>query len=97
MCVEIKTNSDFKNLTIKKVFKAIFKKKYDCSIESVENDINMEMAENSANNKIAEFEEEETMVPVNYVRTDLGTVFFIMASHIKQLPIMYFEDRWAQA
>lgn len=95
MYVENKKNFEVKKFAVKTMLKAIFKKKYKFSSESIENDRNLEIAENTANNKIAEFEED--FVPVNFVRTDMGTVFFIQAAHIKELPVLHFQDRWAQA
>lgn len=87
-----------KHFTVKKMIKAIFKKQNNInSFESMENDKNMEIAENTANNKIAQLVEEEEFVPVNFVRTDMGTVFFIQAAHSKELPVLHFQDRWAQA
>lgn len=55
------------------MLKFIFKKQYHTSYESVEN---IEIADYAANNKIAEIEEEE-FVSVNFVRTNMGTVFFM--------------------
>ena len=89
-----------KKFTVKKMLKSIFKKqqKFEDSLESFENDQNMEIAENAANNKIQEFEEEEEeFVPVNFVRTEMGTVFFIQSPVAKELPVFHFQDRWAQA
>lgn len=97
MCVEVKKNYEVKSFTVKKILKAFFKKQRIHSFESIENDRNMEIAENTANNKIAEIEEDEEYVPVNFVRTEMGTVFFIQAAHTKELPVLHFQDRWAQA
>lgn len=95
----MKNNTEIKKFTVKKMLKAIFKKqqKAENIYESTENDQNMEIAENAANNKISEYEEEEEFVPVNFVRTDMGTVFFIQPAHTKELPVLHFQDRWAQA
>lgn len=98
MCVEIKNTSEIKKFTVKKMFKSIFKKHQNDTIESLENELNLGIAENLANQKIAEIqEEEEEFVPVKFVQTEMGTVFFIQAANSKELPAFHFQDRWAQA
>lgn len=86
MYVEIKNNTinsslenESKKFTIKRMLKAIFKKKK--VIVNKEKEVNMEIAENNANDKIYEIEypeEDKTfdMVPVNYISTEHGTFFW---------------------
>ncbi|XP_005187193.4 enhancer of split m4 protein-like [Musca domestica] len=62
----------------------------DCSSSS------MESFENDINEQISAEEEQQTYVPVHFIRTQQGTFFWTSASDY-QLTCLQQQDRWAQA
>ncbi|XP_005187192.3 enhancer of split m4 protein-like [Musca domestica] len=96
---------------LKQIFKQQKSKKIAAnsmdSLESLENSRNvsietdcssysMESFENEINEQILAEEEEQTYVPVHFIRTQQGTFFWTSAANY-QLSCLQQQDRWSQA
>lgn len=71
--------NESKKFTIKRMLKAIFKKKKQIIANKQEE--NMEIAENNANDKIYEIEyqddvQQHDLIPVHFITTEHGTFFW---------------------
>ncbi|XP_073820538.1 enhancer of split m4 protein-like [Musca autumnalis] len=103
------SNKKTSSYSMKKLLKQIFKNEKSQKVatdsmetlESLENNRNaslekdcasMESIENDINERLSA--EEETYVPVHFIRTEHGTFFWTSAA---DHPITGLQDRWAQA
>uniref|UniRef100_A0A1I8MT77 Enhancer of split m4 protein n=1 Tax=Musca domestica TaxID=7370 RepID=A0A1I8MT77_MUSDO len=97
--------------SMKKLLKQIFKqqksKKISAnsmdSLESLENSRNASLESDCSSSSMESFEndineqlEEQTYVPVHFIRTQQGTFFWTSAANY-QLSCLQQQDRWAQA